>query len=228
MKRTVIIVAGGKGLRMGSELPKQFLPLAGKPVLMHTLKAFYDWDSSAQLLVVLPPEHREYWLTLCREKGCCIPHQTVDGGSARFYSVQNALPYIPIDGLTAVHDGVRPLISHEVIEACFEQADTYGAAIPVIPVVESVRELYGDRSRPFDRNRLCIVQTPQVFRSRLLIDAYQQPFNDTFTDDASVVEAAGTDVKLVKGSLSNIKITTPNDLLVAEKILESYYYTRKS
>ena len=218
MKRTVIIVAGGKGLRMGGDLPKQFLPLQGKPVLMHTLEAFYKWDSTAGLLLVIPEEHESYWKMLCKELNFTIPHRVVYGGETRFHSVCNGLQAIEGDGedsLIAVHDGVRPFVSSDVISSCFMIAETFGAAIPVIPMIESVREINGGESRPFDRNHLCIVQTPQVFRAGILRKAYEQPYDECFTDDASLVEASGHKIRLVDGNRENIKITTPMDLQYA-------------
>ena len=208
-------------MRMGGGLPKQFMPLAGKPILMHTLERFHEWDAAVETTVVLPEEHEEYWRMLCREIGCKVPHRVVHGGETRFHSVFNAIQTIGGDGLVAVHDGVRPFVATDVIASCFMAAEAYGAAIPVVPVVESVREIGGGTSRPFDRNRLRIVQTPQVFRSEVLREAYGQPYNACFTDDASVVEAAGHTIHLVDGNRENIKITTPTDLKVAALLTET-------
>ena len=212
MKQTVIIVAGGKGLRMGGGLPKQFMPLHGKPVLMHTAEVFYQWNSHAALILVIPEEHADYWKMLCKELNFTIPHRLVMGGETRFHSVRNALQMVDPAGLIAIHDGVRPYVSADVITECFRIAEKFGAAIPVIPIFESVREITDSGSHPFDRNKLCIVQTPQVFRADILIKAYKQPYNDRFTDDASVVEASGYNINLVDGNPENIKITTPVDL----------------
>jgi 2-C-methyl-D-erythritol 4-phosphate cytidylyltransferase len=241
MNRTVIIVAGGKGVRMGGALPKQFLPLHGKPVLMHTLEVFHRWDAAAGLWLVLPEEGRAYWEMLCREMPCVVPHRIVRGGETRFHSVRNGLEEVGKEaGLIAIHDGVRPFVAPHVIASCFATAEACGAAIPVIPLTESVRELDGvradgtlceatataaaaatgsGRSRPLDRNRLCIVQTPQVFRAELLHEAYARPCRERFTDDASVVEAAGHPICLVDGNRENIKLTAPVDLLYAEILL---------
>ena len=216
MKNTIIIVAGGKGLRMGGDLPKQFIPLQGKPVLMHTLEAFYKWDSTAGLLLVIPEEHESYWKMLCKELNFKIPHRVVYGGETRFHSVRNGLREAEEDQLIAVHDGVRPFVSGDVISSCFAMAEIYGAAVPVVPMIESVREVSGSESRTFDRNRLCIVQTPQVFQADILRRAYEQPFDERFTDDASLVEALGHKIRLVDGNRENIKITTPIDLRYAE------------
>ena len=254
MKRVVIIVAGGKGLRMGGDLPKQFIPLQGKPVLMYTLGAFYKWDSTADLLLVIPEEHELYWKMLCKELNFTIPHIVVYGGETRFHSVRNGLlealngSDVEAQGvlngaggglcktevadfscgveegcLIAIHDGVRPFVSSDVISSCFAIAEEFGAAIPVVPMIESVREVIESvsevnegKSRPFDRNRLCIVQTPQVFRADILRKAYEQPYDERFTDDASLVEASGHKIRLVDGNRENIKITTPMDLQYAE------------
>lgn len=220
-------------MRMGGELPKQFLPLQGKPVLMHTLDVFHKWDAGAGLWLVLPEEHCAYWEMLCRELPYVVPHRIVHGGETRFHSVRNGLEQAGKGtGLIAIHDGVRPFVAPHVIASCFAVADTFGAAIPVIPLNESVREFDGvrpsgslrdaewsGRSRPFDRNRLCIVQTPQVFRAELLREAYARPCEERFTDDASVVEAAGHPIHLVDGNRENIKLTTPVDMLYAEILL---------
>ncbi|GHU83012.1 2-C-methyl-D-erythritol 4-phosphate cytidylyltransferase [Bacteroidia bacterium] len=219
-KQYVLIVAGGKGLRMGNELPKQFIPLEGRPILMHTLERFNQWDASADLLLVLPREHRSYWEMLCRELNCTIPHRIADGGETRFQSVQNGLALMDEPGLVAVHDGVRPFVSAEVITACFEEAEQNGAAIPVVPMIDSIREQYAEgKSRPVDRRRYLAVQTPQVFRSSLIKEAYRQPYTPAFTDDASVVEALGVEIHTVAGNRENIKITDPLDLLMAEALL---------
>ena len=216
MKRTVILVAGGKGLRMGGELPKQFIPLHGRPVLMHTMDAFFRWDATAEQIIVLPEEQQAYWQMLCRELNCAIPHRTVHGGETRFLSVRNGLQSVDGDGWIAVHDGVRPFVSHTVIDACFATAEQFGAAVPVLPMIDSVREVDETQSRPFDRERLRIVQTPQVFRADWLRHAYEQPYQPQFTDDASLVEAAGYPIHLVDGNRENIKITTPVDLQWAQ------------
>ncbi|MDR2120733.1 MAG: 2-C-methyl-D-erythritol 4-phosphate cytidylyltransferase [Tannerella sp.] len=219
MKRGVILVAGGQGVRMGGDLPKQFIPVHGKPVLMHTLGVFHRWDESAMLVVVLPEAHRAYWEMLCRELDCRIPHRIATGGETRFHSVRNALPYVSQCDVVGVHDGVRPLVTPEVIESCFVEAATCGAAVPVIPLTESIRVRDDRGSRAVDRADYCIVQTPQVFHRDRIEAAYRQPYNPLFTDDASVVEASGKSVCLVSGNRENIKITTPTDLVIAEKML---------
>jgi 2-C-methyl-D-erythritol 4-phosphate cytidylyltransferase len=220
MKKYVLIVAGGKGLRMGSDLPKQFIPLKDKPLLMHTLHVFYTWDATAELLLVLPETHQAYWKMCCTELNFTVPHTIVTGGETRFHSVLNGLKEIHEPGLIAVHDGVRPLVTPEIISACFAEAATFGAAIPVVPIIDSIRKREGEDSCPVDRNSYCAVQTPQVFVSAILHAAYKQAYTDAFTDDASVVEAAGGRISLVDGNRENIKITTSSDLLYAKMLLE--------
>lgn len=219
MKKYVLIVAGGKGLRMGKNLPKQFLPVAGKPILMHTIERFFKYDKDITILLVLPKDHQAYWKSLCEDYRFAVPHHIANGGEARFYSVLNGLNEIDGDGIIAVHDGVRPFVTTEVIDNCFQTAAFSGAAIPVLPMTESVREYNAGGSHSVDRSRYCLVQTPQVFRSELLKEAYKQPFSESFTDDASVVEALGYTVDLVNGNRENIKITTPLDLALSEIIL---------
>ena len=219
-KHTILIVAGGRGTRMGGPQPKQFLELAGRPVLMHTLEAFDRWDASARLIVVLPEDQIDTWKRLCEAHAFDRAHRVVAGGETRFHSVRNGLDVVASDGLIAVHDGVRPLVAPSVIAACFAAAADGGAAVPVVPVVESVREVDADGgSRPVDRARLRVVQTPQVFRADVLRAAYRLPYDPRFTDDASVVEASGVAVHLVPGNRENIKLTTPMDLLLAEQLM---------
>lgn len=228
MERFVIIVAGGKGLRMGADLPKQFIPVEGKPVLMYTLEAFSEWDPSAVLVLVLPEEHQAYWKMLCREIGCTVSHHIVNGGDTRFHSVCNGLDFlseelgVSVDrkekALIAVHDGVRPFVAEEIIENCFANAEQEGNAIPAIPIVDSLREVTDEGNRPVNRADYFAVQTPQVFHSDILLRAYTQPYMDNFTDDASVVEAMGETISMVPGNRENIKITTPFDLLIAKSL----------
>ncbi|MCE8616163.1 2-C-methyl-D-erythritol 4-phosphate cytidylyltransferase [Bacteroides fragilis] len=220
MYRTALIVAGGKGLRMGSELPKQFLPIGGKPVLMHTLEAFHRFDKRMQLILVLPREQQGFWRELCEMHRFNIRHEIADGGETRFHSVKNGLALINgIGGMVGVHDGVRPFVSQEVIARCFREAAVRKAVIPVIDLVETVRHLTGSGSETVNRNDYKLVQTPQVFDVDLLRRAYEQEFTPFFTDDASVVEAMGVSVHLVEGNRENIKITTPFDLKVASALL---------
>ena len=214
MRNAVIIVAGGKGLRMGGDIPKQFLVVDGMPILMHTISRFAEWDGTMEIVVVLPESQQQYWRELCQEYGFDIRHTIATGGKERFHSVKNGLAVVPAEcGLVAVHDGVRPYVSHETIARCFDAAARYGAAVPVTPVVETIRHIEPDgRSITVPRADYRLVQTPQVFRTDLLRRAYEQEFTTTFTDDASVVEAMGIEVTLVEGNRENIKITTPADL----------------
>ena len=225
----VIIVAGGKGLRMGSDIPKQFLPIGGKPVLMRTIDRFREYSEDLQIILVLPEAQQDYWKKLCKEYHFEVEYLLANGGETRFHSVQNGLALIPDDaeGVVGVHDGVRPFPSVEVIRNCYKTARTVKAVIPVIPVVETVRQLFsGQRtadcqlSRTVPRDEYRLVQTPQTFDIQLLKAANRQPYNDGFTDDASVVESYGHQVTLVEGNRENIKITTPYDIIVAEAIIQ--------
>ncbi|MBR3123793.1 MAG: 2-C-methyl-D-erythritol 4-phosphate cytidylyltransferase [Prevotella sp.] len=217
----VIIVAGGKGLRMGGDVPKQFQLLGSQPVLMHTLQRFADDCKDLQIILVLPQEQIEYWSDLGEKYHFGVEHWIVAGGETRFHSVQSGLAQIPDDaeGVVAVHDGVRPLVSREVIEKCFEEARRKKAVVPVVPVVESLRHV-SDGAVPRADYRL--VQTPQTFDIQLLKQAYRQPFSKDFTDDASVVEAFGHPITMVEGNRENIKLTTPFDLKIAEAIINGH------
>ena len=219
MKKSVIIVAGGKGLRMGSELPKQFLPIGGKPVLMHTLEVFRKYDATLQIIVVLPKEQQDFWKQLCKEHGFAVEHFIANGGETRFHSVKNGLALVQAPGLVGVHDGVRPFVSVDVISRCYDLAKEHKAVIPVIDVVETLRHLTDGGSETVSRNDYKLVQTPQVFDVELLKQAYAQESTPFFTDDASVVEAMGVPVYLAEGNRENIKITTPFDLKVGSALL---------
>lgn len=221
MTRYALIVAGGKGLRMGGELPKQFIPVGGKPVLMRTMEAFYDSDSEIQIILVLPHSQQDYWRQLCREFRFSLPHVIADGGETRFHSVKNGLALVKTPALVGVHDGVRPFVSPEVIARCYKLAAEKKAVVPVIEVVETVRRLTGDGSVTVNRDDYRLVQTPQVFDAELLKKAYGQAYTSLFTDDASVVEALGESVFLTEGNKENIKITTPFDLKIATVLTES-------
>lgn len=245
MNEYVIIVAGGKGLRMGSDIPKQFLPIGGKPVLMRTLERFRAYSEAMQIILVLPEAQQDYWRQLCEQYHFEVKYLLANGGETRFHSVQNGLALIPDDaqGVVGVHDGVRPFPSIEVIRNCYETARTAKAVIPVIPVVETVRHLEGEGSVTVPRGDYRLVQTPQTFDIQLLKAAYKraqnqvcldsaereqarpkvkaanrQPYNDGFTDDASVVESYGHQITLAEGNRENIKITTPYDIIVAEAL----------
>ena len=221
MKKYIIIVAGGKGLRMGGDIPKQFVPVKGKPVLMRTLEAFYAYDEQMELILVLPVNQQDYWKHLCVEYGFTVPHRIASGGVTRFHSVKNGLALIEgEDGLVGVHDGVRPFVAREVIASCYDAAVEKEAVIPVTEVVETLRLLTGEEeSKTVPRSAYRLVQTPQVFTVSLLKQAYEQAYTPDFTDDASVVEAWGHAVYLVPGNRENIKLTTPFDLRVAEALL---------
>lgn len=219
MKKHIIIVAGGKGLRMGGEIPKQFLPIGGKPVLMRTMEAFHLYDNTIHIVLVLPVSQQAYWRELCEEYHFELSHEVADGGETRFHSVMNGLALVEGEGLVGVHDGVRPFVSQEVIARCYAEAETKKAVIPVIGVVETVRRLEGTDSVTVPRDRYQLVQTPQVFDVALLQRAYRQTYTEMFTDDASVVEALGEKVFLVEGNRENIKLTTPFDLKLAEMLI---------
>ena len=220
MNKTAIIVAGGKGERMNADIPKQFLEIKGKPILIHTLEAFMNFDASLQLILVLPAAQFEFWKTLCKKHALNIPHQIVAGGQTRFQSVKNGLDAVKVPAIVAIHDGVRPLVSKETISRCFDAAAKFGAAIPTMDSIESIRFVDANGSKSVDRTAYKMVQTPQVFDAELLKKAYEQEFSVLFTDDASVVEAMGITVQLVDGNRENIKITTEFDLIVAERLLE--------
>ena len=221
MEKYVIIVAGGKGLRMGGDIPKQFVPINGMPVLMRTIEAFYAYDPQINIILVLPSAHQAYWKELCEEYHFSIPYQLANGGETRFHSVKNGLALIPsTGGVVGVHDGVRPFVAQSVIKECYEQAAQLQAVVPVTEVVETVRYIREDGgSETVPRDRYKLVQTPQVFTVDLLKKAYAQEYIPLFTDDASVVEHCGVTVHLVKGNRENIKLTTPFDLKVAEALL---------
>ena len=219
MKRYGVIVAGGMGVRMGADRPKQFLEIGGKPILRHTVERFLAFDPGLEIVLVLPAAQKDWWRGYCRESGFLERYTMVSGGITRFHSVQNALKYVGNDGAVAVHDGVRPLVSQPLLERLFKAAESYEAVVPVVPVVESVRQAEGEGSVPVSRDGLVLVQTPQVFDARVLKAAYRQPFSPAFTDDASVVEAAGGSIRLVEGDRFNLKITTPDDLALATELL---------
>ncbi len=213
----LIIVAGGKGLRMGGDIPKQFLPVGGRPILMRTIERFHRALESLCIILVLPKDQQPYWHELCAAHGFGVPCLLADGGETRFHSVQHGLALIPNDaeGVVGVHDGVRPFPSVEVIRRCYEAARSAKAVIPVVPVVETLRHV-SEGTKPRSDYRL--VQTPQTFDIQLLKAANLQAYTPAFTDDASVVEAYGHAVTMVEGNRENIKITTPFDLAIAETL----------
>ena len=219
MKRYVVIVAGGQGVRMGADRPKQFLEMGGKPILRHTIERFQAFDPKVDIILVLPAAQKDWWRDYCRQSGFLERYTLASGGITRFHSVQNALRYVQEEGVVAVHDGVRPLVSRSLLERMFAASEEYKAVIPALPVVESMRRVDGESSEPVSRDGMVLVQTPQLFDARLLKEAYRQPFSPAFTDDASVVEAAGTAVHIVAGDRTNLKITTPDDLDFAARLL---------
>ena len=218
-KYSAVIVAGGKGYRVGGELPKQFLPIVGKPMLMHTINAFYLFNKEMRIIVVLPEEFVSLWQQLCSEHNFVINHRIVVGGETRFHSVKNGLNEVSSEEIVAIHDGARPFVSPELIQTCYNYAfDNQCGAIPVVDEVNSVRRLTDNGSEIIDRSQLKLVQTPQVFPAHLLKSAYELDYDSSYTDDASVAEKYGVNIKLVPGEYTNIKITTSLDIILAEQI----------
>ncbi|MBR3883755.1 MAG: 2-C-methyl-D-erythritol 4-phosphate cytidylyltransferase [Bacteroidaceae bacterium] len=226
MKRYLIVVAGGKGLRMGGDMPKQFQLLGGRPILMHTIERLYAMDNSLQVVLVLPEEHLELWSNLCKQYKFQVPLQLTTGGSTRFHSVQNGLAMIDDieDAIVGVHDAVRPFVSQKVFDTTYREAWINGSAIPMIEVQDSLRHVVGGQgaSEVVPRDRYRLVQTPQVFKLSLLRRAYEQRYVEAFTDDASVVEALGESIFAVEGNRENIKLTTPFDMMVARTLIECW------
>ena len=223
MNKAAILVAGGKGMRMGTSLPKQYLPLAGKPVLMHTLEKFFSADPSLLLILVLPKDDFEYWNSLCVSHAFVLPHQLVPGGESRFQSVKNGLMALPFqEGLVAIHDGVRPFVSEKVIQNSFELAAEKGSAIPVVALKDSLRKVETSGESSFqDRAHFRLVQTPQTFQLKPLLQAFAVEELAIFTDDATVYEHQGWEISLIEGNPENIKLTTPEDLDFAEYLVAS-------
>jgi 2-C-methyl-D-erythritol 4-phosphate cytidylyltransferase len=219
MNQYVVIVAGGSGKRMGMDTPKQFLELAGRPVLMHTIELFRKFSDTIEIITVLPENQLRFWTDLQKKYSFDIPHTLVRGGSKRFLSVKNGLEFVNPPGLVAIHDGVRPLVRIETIRRCFEVAEKYGNAIPVISPSDSLRCEDKKGNVPVDRTRIKQVQTPQVFDVAKIKKAYQQGFDPSFTDDAMVLEKTGEKIRLVDGNRENIKITNPEDLFIAQTLL---------
>ncbi|MCA1742089.1 MAG: 2-C-methyl-D-erythritol 4-phosphate cytidylyltransferase, partial [Bacteroidales bacterium] len=234
VKKYCIIVAGGSGRRMNSAIPKQFLLLDGRPLLMHTVERFHSFDRSIELIIVLPPEHHALWDSLVREYSFSISHIVAAGGEERFHSVRAGLAVVRAgtvvmtpdamqadtgdDSLVAIHDGVRPLVSHDTIWRCYADAEEFGSAVPFVEPADSVRVLQGDDSAPMPRHEVRLIQTPQVFHGSLILKAYEHNFDPLFTDDATVAEASGVKIHLTHGNRENIKITTPEDLAVAHTL----------
>jgi 2-C-methyl-D-erythritol 4-phosphate cytidylyltransferase len=216
MSNTVIVVAGGVGQRMGSLLPKQFLLLGGKPVIIRSLLPFVEFDPEIEIIIVLPKEHVSVWKSIANDYGFHVEHKIVHGGDSRFQSVYNGLQVVENDGFIAVHDSVRPFVNRDFVEKCFLEAKQHGTVIPCVQVAESVRQITAEGSVPLQRDKIRLVQTPQVFKTSLLMNAYHNSTRGDYSDDASVVEAMGEKVHLVEGIRENIKITIPSDLAFAE------------
>jgi len=218
-----VIVAGGSGARMGSEIPKQFLDLEGKPIILRTVEAFLNLSFPVEVILVLPSAYREMWIDICTGRNLNLQHHLVSGGITRFHSVKNAMKYITHGALVAVHDGVRPFISGEMIESLYHLADQTGAVIPVVRPVDSMRRVSEEGIGTYvKREEYVMIQTPQVFHSDILLKAYEQAYSPIFTDDASVVEGTGTPLTLAEGSPLNIKITRQEDMLMARAILSVF------
>ena len=221
MKNYVIIVAGGSGKRIGGETPKQFLPLNGIPVLMHAMNAFWGSKTKPEIYLVLPALLHNYWSGLCKEYNFDVPHQLIVGGEERYHSVKNALNKLAGEGFVAIHDGVRPIVTGDLIDRCYKQALVLGNAIPAVAANDSIRHsAKNHKSTPLNRNEIFLVQTPQVFNLKQLKEAYKQEFDKNFTDDASVIERSGEEVFLIEGERTNIKITFPQDIEIAELLLK--------
>ena len=220
MKRYAILVGGGSGSRMQQDIPKQFLLVAGKPVLMHTMEAFYQAEPRPELILVLNVDFHEYWEKLCATHEFTIPHSLVKAGQERFFSVKNGLKLVKGKALVAIHDAVRPSIKKEKIEEAFSYAEMHGNAVLAIQSKDSVRISDTKENKALPRELVYLIQTPQIFTSTMLKKAYQQEFRTSFTDDASVVEHAGVAIHLVEGDPKNIKITYPEDLALAEVFLK--------
>ncbi|WP_345948238.1 2-C-methyl-D-erythritol 4-phosphate cytidylyltransferase [Mucilaginibacter sp. PAMB04274] len=214
-----IIVAGGSGTRMQAAVPKQFLLLNGLPVLMHTLLAFHNSNSQPKLIVVLPEAFHEYWQQLCAEHSFNVTHQLVGGGPTRFHSVKSGLKLVPDDALVAVHDAVRPLVSAQTIEAAYQQAARQGAVVVAVKSRDSIRQVKAAHTQSLLRDEIYLVQTPQTFKADLLKRAYECTYQESFTDDASVAELAGHAIHIVEGSYQNFKITFPEDIAIAELLI---------
>ena len=219
MELYVLIVAGGSGKRMGAEIPKQFLELAGRPVLMHTIERFKSFNEAIEIITVLPENQLRYWCELQEKYSFKVPQTLVKGGSSRFYSVKNGLKFVNVPGLVAIHDGVRPFVSNDTIRRCFETAEKLGNAIPSISPVESLRMLTDEGNVHLNRLHVKQIQTPQVFNAQLIKKAYLQEYRPEFTDDATVLESTGEKINLIEGNRENIKITNPEDLLFSTALL---------
>jgi len=220
-KKFALIVAGGSGSRMNSSIPKQFLELVGKPVLMHTFEAFLRFDPAIEFVLVLPENEMKSWNELCKKHDFHIEHKLAKGGKTRFESVKNGLELLPDSGIVFIHDGVRPLVSKQTLQNCLDTTISKGNALPVVPVSESVRYVDKDKNQSLDRSKYFLVQTPQTFQLTEIKAAYHQPFSILFTDDASVLENTGKKISPVEGNRENIKITFQEDLQFAEVLINN-------
>ncbi len=220
MQKYIIIVAGGSGVRMNSSVPKQFMELQGKPIIMHSIQKFVDAIPQISIVLVLSTNHQQQWITLCKKHNFNYKYQLAEGGETRFQSVKNGLALVPENCMVGVHDAARPLISNQIIINAFETAEQKGNASPAILLSESIREVEGESNKAIDRSKIFIIQTPQCFKSTLLKNAFLQTYRSTFTDDASVLEAMGEKINLIEGHRENIKITTPQDLIIAEVLMK--------
>ncbi|MGK7390955.1 MAG: 2-C-methyl-D-erythritol 4-phosphate cytidylyltransferase [Candidatus Cyclobacteriaceae bacterium M2_1C_046] len=220
MNEYALIVAGGTGTRMKSKVVKQFLPLAGKPVLMHTIEAFKRYSHLINIHLVLPKDQIGHWQELCKTHKFNIPHEITYGGLSRFQSVKNGLANLPGEGLVAIHDGVRPMTNENTIAASFRLASIHGSAVAAVRLKESIRMVDPDKTKAMDRSKYRLIQTPQTFQLSIIKEAYELPDDPSLTDDASVAERAGHQISLFEGTYDNIKITTPEDMLIAEALLQ--------
>ncbi|MFQ5335449.1 MAG: 2-C-methyl-D-erythritol 4-phosphate cytidylyltransferase [Flavobacteriales bacterium] len=221
MNRWAVIVAGGRGERMKAAVPKQFIPLAGKPLLMHTMEAFHSVEKDIQIILVLPSEHIDAWSARCAAHHFNIPHITASGGATRFHSTCAGMEAVQGHGVVAVHDGVRCLISPGLINRCYTEAEEHGNAVPCVPLKDSIRQVAEDGNRQADRDAFAAIQTPQCFKTEILKKALEQDYSEEYTDEASCVERLGHSIHLIPGEVRNIKITTEEDLLFAQACLES-------
>lgn len=219
LKKFALIVAGGSGNRMGASVPKQFLEIEGKPVLLYTFEAFLRFDPDIEFVLVLPETQLEHWKKLCKKHAFNTPYKLAFGGENRFQSVKNGLAEINDDGIVFIHDGVRPLVTRETIDHCFTTAKKWGNALPVVPPAESIRYADENGNKAVDRSKYFLVQTPQTFDVQTIKKAYQEAQHENFTDDASVLENTGHKIQLVSGNRENIKITWPQDLIIAKTFL---------
>lgn len=220
MNYYAIIVAGGTGSRMQDAVPKQFLLLEGRPLLMHSIETFFHSDIQPAIILVLNSAHIEQWKELCISYDFKIPHRIADGGETRYHSVKNGLKFVNKNSITAIHDGARPLVSASLITECYRTAEQNGNAIPAVQSSDSIRQLRDNTSIALNRKEIYRIQTPQTFKSEILLNAYEQPYASNFSDDATVVEKSGNNIYIIQGESSNIKITYPEDLFIADALLK--------